>query len=112
MSEHEGVLNIAEIFYPSGVIKARYSRYLSKDAKQFIRHGLYVAYYENGTIASEVTYAHGLEQGLSKDFYDNGQVASSGHYEQGKEHGTWNYWSPSGEADIPVVFVHGVESGT
>ena len=112
MSNHESALNIAEIYYPSGAIKSRYSRYLSKNAQQWVRHGLYVAYYENGAVASEVTYVHGLEQGPGKDFYDNGQIAASGYYEQGKEHGTWNYWSQTGQADTPVVFIHGVESDT
>lgn len=42
--------HIAEILDDNGNIKYRYTRYLSEDSTHWIRHGLFVAYYENGTI--------------------------------------------------------------
>jgi hypothetical protein len=63
----DGVLNIAEIMDGSGRLRARYSRYLAPDGSRWVRHGLYVAYHENGQVAGEVSYEHGLEEGQGRD---------------------------------------------
>ena len=91
-------LNTAEITYPSGSINFRYSRYLSEDAEKWIRHGLFMAYHENGTPASKGFYKHGSEHGLWHDFHPNGQLAAEGNYENGNEIGVWNYWNEDGSA--------------
>ena len=39
-------LHIAEILDDNGNIKYRYTRYLSEDGTHWLRHGLFVAYYE------------------------------------------------------------------
>ena len=89
-------LNIAEIPYPSGQIRFRYSRYLSSDGSNWIRHGIFRAYHENGALASEGTYEHGVEHGIWHDYHTNGQLAATGNYEQGKEVGSWQYWNEDG----------------
>ncbi len=92
-------LEIAEIPYESGGLRFRYARYLAEDGSKWIRHGLFEAYHENGTLASTGTYSHGNEQGLWRDFHDNAQLAAEGHYEGGVEIGTWSYWSPDGHKE-------------
>ena len=52
-------LEIAEISHDSGALRYRYGRYLAPDGGRWIRHGLFVAYHENGAIASEGTYEPG-----------------------------------------------------
>ena len=89
-------LNIAEIPYPSGQIKWRYSRYLASDGSKWIRHGPFHAYHENGTLASEGTYEHGAEHGEWRDYHHNGQLAAKGNYEHGNEIGNWQYWNEDG----------------
>ncbi|MGT0192277.1 toxin-antitoxin system YwqK family antitoxin [Burkholderia pyrrocinia] len=74
-------LNIAEVLYPSGALRSRYSRYLAADERRWIRHGLFVEYREDGTLASEGTYEHGVEHGVWKDFHPNGQLAALGDYD-------------------------------
>jgi antitoxin component YwqK of YwqJK toxin-antitoxin module len=92
-------LEIAEIYYESGAVKYRYSRYLASDGSRWIRHGLFVAYGENGTVVSEGNYDHGVEHGPWKDFHPNGSIAASGNYDQGNEVGTWTYWNADGQPE-------------
>ena len=92
-------LQIAEIPYESGAVQFRYARYLAADGSRWIRHGRFVAYYEDGTIKSEGEYAHGQEQGLWRDYHANGKLAAEGNYECGTETGTWHFWSESGEPE-------------
>jgi antitoxin component YwqK of YwqJK toxin-antitoxin module len=91
-------LNIAEVLYPSGALRYRYSRYLAADGRRWIRHGLFVEYREDGTIASEGTYEHGVEHGVWKDFHPNGQLAALGDYDHGTEAENWTYWNAEGNA--------------
>jgi antitoxin component YwqK of YwqJK toxin-antitoxin module len=89
-------LDIAEIFYDSGAIRFRYSRYLSEDGLSWVRHGLFRAYHECGALASEGQYCNGTEQGVWRDFHSNGRLAAEGVYESGKEVGIWRFWDDQG----------------
>lgn len=64
-------LEIAEIFYEGGGLRYRYSRYLVADGSRWVRHGPFVAYHEDGAVASDGTYEHGVEHGPWKDFHPN-----------------------------------------
>ncbi|MET3480396.1 toxin-antitoxin system YwqK family antitoxin [Variovorax atrisoli] len=92
----EADLNIAEIPYESGAIKFRYARVMTPDKTRWIRHGLFVAYHEHGTVASEGQYVDGKEDGLWRDLHPNGQPAAEGHYRGGQEVGVWRFWKPNG----------------
>ena len=108
-SRPENVLNIAEIPYESGAVRFRFARYMSADGMQWVRHGPFVAYHEDGEIASEGQYVDGLEQGEWHDYHDNGQLAAKGCYIDGKEHGYWQFWAPDGTEEDPVEYDHGEE---
>jgi antitoxin component YwqK of YwqJK toxin-antitoxin module len=92
----EADLNIAEIPYESGAIKFRYARVMAPDKTRWIRHGLFVAYHEHGTVASEGQYVDGKEDGLWHDLHPNGQPAAEGRYRAGQEVGVWRFWKPDG----------------
>lgn len=92
----EADLNIAEIPYESGAIKFRYARVMAPDKTRCIRHGLFVAYHEHGTVASEGQYVDGKEDGLWRDLHPNGQPAAEGHYRAGQEVRVWRFWKPDG----------------
>lgn len=92
-------LHIAEIPYPSGVVRFRYSRYLSADGSTWVRHGLFSAYHEDGSMASEGTYEDGKEHGQWRDYHTNGQLAAEGSYANGVETGIWHYWSADGSPE-------------
>lgn len=89
-------LQIAEIPYPSGAIRFRYARYLLEDGSAWVRHGQFLAYHENGSLASEGCYEHGQEHGQWRDYHSNGQIAAEGVYANGAESGVWHYWSADG----------------
>lgn len=92
-------LEIAEILYENGSVKYRSSRYLASDGSRWIRHGLFVAYSENGAIVSEGHFEHGVEHGEWKDYHPNGGIAASGHYDRGSEAGAWMYWDVNGRPE-------------
>jgi antitoxin component YwqK of YwqJK toxin-antitoxin module len=100
-------LYIAEIPYDTGELRYRYARHLSSDGSQWIRHGLFTEFHQNGQMASQGTYANDLEEGSWQDFYENGQIAAQGLYRSGIEIGTWQYWNPEGiqeaSEDHPAV---------
>lgn len=108
-SNDRNVLHIAEIPYENGKIKFRFSRRMSEDGQRWIRHGLFVAYHENGALASEGHYDSGLEVGVWRDFYENGQLASEGTYVSGKEEGLWKFWTPEGIEEKAVKYANGQE---
>jgi antitoxin component YwqK of YwqJK toxin-antitoxin module len=94
-------LHLAEIAYPSSGIQFRYSRYLRSNGPAWIRHGLFRAYHEDGSLASEGNYEHGREHGRWCDYHPNGQLAAEGDYENGVEAGPWRYWSADGSPESP-----------
>jgi antitoxin component YwqK of YwqJK toxin-antitoxin module len=98
------ILHIAEIPFPSGAVKFRYSRVLAPDGSRWIRHGLFVQYHENGEVASEGSYVNGLEDGVWRDFHSNGQVASEGRFRNGKEEGLWRFWNAAGHEEPSVSY--------
>jgi len=92
----EADLNLAEIPYESGAIKFRYTRYMAPDGTRWIRHGLFVAYHEDGVVSSEGNYVHGAEDGVWRDFHPNGQLGAEGNYVHGEKAGAWRFWSEDG----------------
>ncbi len=95
MTDHNEI-DIAEIPHESGAVKFRYARVLAPDRSRWIRHGFFVAYYEDGTPASEGAYADGKEEGVWRDFHENGTLASEGTYRGGEKSGNWRYWRADG----------------
>lgn len=92
-------LDVAEVFYEGGGLRYRYSRYLTADGSRWVRHGPFVAYHEDGAVASDGTYEHGVEHGPWKDFHPNGQLAALGNYDHGTEVGDWQYWDAEGQLE-------------
>ena len=99
MNVADDTLSIAEIYDESGVLKHRYSRYVSPDGTRWVRHGLFVSYYPDGKIASEVTFSHGQEEGQCRDYHPNGVLAADGQYRAGKEVGVWRYYGEDGSLE-------------
>jgi hypothetical protein len=104
MEADDRTLYIAEVPFESGAIHFRYSRYPSDDRARWIRHGLFVAYYENGAIASEGNYEHGLEHGPWHDYHPTGHRAAEGAFVKGRKHGLWRFWSSDGREEEPCNY--------
>ena len=108
MGRGDGTLNIAVIPYDSGEVQFRYSRYLSPDRTQWIRHGLFVFYHKSGQVGSEGEYEDGVEVGIWRDYYENGQIAAEGQYDNGQEQGIWKFWLSDGTPEPDILYEHGV----
>ena len=88
--------DVAEVSYESGAVKFRYARRLSADGTTWVRDGRFVAYFEDGAVASERFYRDGLGTGLWRDYHANGRLAAEGEYRDGVEVGDWKYWNFEG----------------
>ncbi len=99
MAEPDRTMHIAEIPYENGQIRFRYERYPAPDGKTWIRHGLFRAYYQDGQLASEGLYEHGLETGIWHDFHENGRLAAEGEYKNGRRCGVWKFYDEAGRLE-------------
>ena len=88
--------HIAEILHENGEVRFRYARYLAEDGTRWIRHGLFLAYHPDGSLASEGEYRDGVEHGLWRDFHTNGRLAAEGTYAGGEQIGDWRFWNSDG----------------
>jgi antitoxin component YwqK of YwqJK toxin-antitoxin module len=102
-------LHIAEIPYESGAVRLRYARRLSADGSRWIRHGLFVEYYESGQVKSEGEYVDGAEEGMWRDYHANGRLAAEGAYRAGREEGVWRLFGDDSREEKSVTYRAGVE---
>jgi MORN repeat variant len=61
-----------------------------------LQDGAWTIWYENGTRASLDHYRAGVHDGLHTSWYANGVKAIEGNYREGKRHGVWTQWDPTG----------------
>ena len=98
------ILYIAEILYETGEVHFHYSRKMSDDGIQWIRHGKFTEYHQNGNLISVGFYDEGLESGYWKDYHENGNIAAEGHYKAGREVGKWLYYDECGKLESEEIF--------
>lgn len=109
MISDPGNLLIAEIPYEGGQIHFRFAYVPSEDGSKAVRHGLFVQYREDGTIACEGNFERDLEHGIWRDYHENGMLAAQGYYSYGKHEGPWQFWSSDGKDEGITVYKDGVE---
>ena len=101
-------VNLAQVLSSRGELRFRYQRVRGASG-DWVRHGMFVAYHDNGRVAQEGVYEDGAETGTWRDFHQNGQLASEGPYERGREHGLWRFWDEDGALQATLVYAFGVE---
>jgi antitoxin component YwqK of YwqJK toxin-antitoxin module len=67
-------------------------------------NGYTVFYYENGRIASEGSFKHGLPDGLWKSYYEDGTIKSMGNKNLGKSEGYWTFFDSEGRKKFVYDF--------
>jgi hypothetical protein len=101
------------------------------DNGDYVKHGLAVAWYENGQKAGEMTFVdgkphgaqlvwyetgkkkakgeweNGLAVGQWTEWYDNGQTLSQGEMALGQRHGLWKFWNTDGTLRDEIEYHHG-----
>jgi hypothetical protein len=70
--------------------------------------GAYKEWYDNGNIAFEGTYKHGLRNGLCISWYRDGQKEAEESWLNGQLHGSVRYWSEKGTLQFDLSFEHGM----
>ena len=63
----------------------------------WVRHGVWNAWHENGQPWERGAYADGLEDGPWDWWYENGNPMSSGVFRDGERVGPWSWWYPDGQ---------------
>ena len=77
-------------FYPGGTLKIEGSY---EDDK---RHGVWHAYFEDGTIQSEYIYDAGSREGACTVYHSNGQIYYMGQWHNDEKTGVWKYYTEDG----------------
>ena len=85
--------------YDSGQLKEKFEGRINPKGI-YIKHGIYVSWYENRQKKQEGEFKDGKESGKHIFWYDNGQKESEGEFENGKKIRTWIYWDKDGHKKI------------
>lgn len=91
--------------YPSGVIK------FTGFFRFGVRHGQWMAFYENGLKWSECFYDKGKKHGATMVFYPNGNLNYSGWYKQDQKDSLWFWYDNKGKEVDRRAYRMGVETG-
>lgn len=70
------------------------------------RDGLWVSYFDDGTIWSECEYKNGKKDGLNNAYYSNGKIRFTGFWKENQRIGDWKSYSENGELlDAETILV-------
>lgn len=87
-----------EIFYPSGKLK------MSGQTINGEKHGLWVAYFENGGVWSKNEFDHGIQHGTTLIFQKSGLTYYTGSYTNGERSGEWHFYDNTGEPSKTINY--------
>ena len=83
-----------------------------KDAEgKSVKHGSYVAWYDDQHKQAEVLYEHGKEHGLTTVWYPSGKKMLEGNYKGGERDGRWTRWYESGTKELETEFAADKKNG-
>jgi len=80
-----------EILYSSGKVK------MSGQTINGEKHGLWTAYFENGSVWSKNEFDHGIQHGSTMVFQKSGLTYFTGTYTKGERSGKWKFYDENGE---------------
>lgn len=66
------------------------------------RVGIWLSYYEDGTIWSQGEYRKGVRHGIAVTYYENGQKRYEGRYKNGQQAGVWKYYTQDGRLEKEI----------
>jgi antitoxin component YwqK of YwqJK toxin-antitoxin module len=96
-----------EIKYDSGKIKESY--HVDKQGKH---HGVYLSYFENGSLKEESNYQAGHLSGMRKLFFEDGKVEIEEVYNsEGQLQGTYKVYYPTGQLQLEKEYKDNVIIG-
>ncbi|MDC1141763.1 toxin-antitoxin system YwqK family antitoxin [Planctomycetota bacterium] len=75
------------------------------------KQGLWVTYFDNGTVESQLTYKDDQLIGEFERWHSNGQKAEAGKWENGEKIGSWMSWHPNGNLAQNIEYKDGQLNG-
>ncbi|MFM8243118.1 MAG: toxin-antitoxin system YwqK family antitoxin [Crocinitomicaceae bacterium] len=93
-SQEVKIENGVKTVYFKGTDKIRFRGNVNKDS---LWEGKVSAYRENGLLWSVLTYANGIENGVTQVYHPNGKLYYSGEYEKGQKKCVWYFYSFEGK---------------
>jgi len=85
-----------ETRYDSGQLNEKYE--VKKDAAgNYVKHGSYGSWYENGKQKQEGTFKDDKKDGKHIFWYENGSKESEGIFQNDKKTGSWDSWYDKGQ---------------
>jgi len=106
----ERKIEVVEHAWPNGMPQARIEGYRRPDG-EFVRHGVYMQYYDDGTKKMEIHYVDGNRHGPRVSWYPTGQIWARGEYDNERENGTWTAWWQNGFRQREWQMVRGTWHG-
>ncbi len=61
-----------------------------------LHHGLYMNFYEDGTVKDSGYYNNGLREGIWEEWVEDGTIRAQGFYLQGHKADTWKFYDKQG----------------
>jgi len=81
-----------------------------KDSK---KTGVWITYFPNGKVKSEITFTNGSAKGYAKVYYEDGKVQEEGTWENGRWTGDYKMYHPNGQLSYEFKYnVSGKREGT
>lgn len=90
----------------------RYEGWRVRDGQgQWVRHGPWTAWHENGIKSEEGAYALGQEDGRWTWWHENGRIMAAGEFDAGERLGPWTFWYANGQKQLQGTYLDGEPSG-
>ena len=99
-------LKTKEVKNSKGKLIRQYQYFVDQYGRE-VKHGPYVQYYDNGNKEREVTYDHGLPDGMQTWYYISGERWMQFNTVRGVRDGTYQEWAPDGRRLRLMVYQMG-----
>ena len=101
---------IRETLFTNGQVKEHW-QVIRDDDQNYLAHGRYVSWYENGQKLQEETWVDGKLNGQFITWYENGMKKQAGYYVDGLMQGLYREWAPDGIKIVEGLMEAGKQQG-
>lgn len=77
----------------------------------FVYHGVYTVYWENGQKKTKLYYRNGERHGDRRSWHADGKLWKTGRHDNGRATGTWVVWHANGTKGQEMTFINGGLNG-
>lgn len=99
-------LESVEDKYPDGTVRYKFFR-----NKENQKHGLWLEFFPNGQVKSQVSFHKDLEEGRAVHYYESGELKEVQYFTKGKKNGPDTVFSQGGTIRNISNFKHGLKHG-